>query len=120
VRFRDIVVVSADYENSALVFAQVFAENGIEVNLDVGADLLSNPLTQYIREYLLLAATGGQVHFLNIIKSVYSGLSAEVEFELENKALKNGARGNEVTAPLLKKLVKCKTAKEFCEVLIGI
>jgi len=117
VRFRDIVVVASDYETSAKVFEQVFAENGIEVNLDVGADLLSHSLTQFLREYLLLAATGGQVHFLNVIKSAYSGLNAETEFETENNALKNGTRGNEITAPIVKKLVKCKTVGEFCTVL---
>ena len=120
VRFRDIVVVAADYESSAKVFAQVFAENGIEVNLDVGADLLGHPVAQFVREYLLLAATGGQVHFLNIVKSVYSGLGAEQEFETENKALKNGTRGNETTAPIIKKILKCRTAKEFCTVLAEI
>jgi ATP-dependent helicase/DNAse subunit B len=117
VRFRDIVVVAADYEQSAKVFTQVFEENGIAVNVDVGDDLLGSGLTQFVREYMLLAATGGQVHFLNIVKSAYSGLSKEEEFELENKALRSGMRGNEITASVVKRLVKCKTAKEFCMVL---
>jgi ATP-dependent helicase/nuclease subunit B len=120
VRFRDIVVVAADYEASAKVFAEVFTGEGIAVNVDVGADLLLSPLAQFLREHLLLAASGGQVHFLNIIKSVYSGLCKEEEFELENSALKTGMRGNEVTTPIVRKLAKCKTAKEFCEVLVEI
>jgi len=110
VRFRDIVVVT----DEETVFSQIFAESGIAVNVDVGEDLLSHPLTQYMKEYLLLAATGSQMHYINIIKNLYHGLSKEEEFELENNVLKTGARGNEKVAAQLK---KCKTAREFCKVL---
>jgi len=116
VRFRDTVVTS----DEPTVFAQVFAQNGIGVNVDVGDDLLKAPLTQFLKEYLLLAATGGQMHFVSIIKNVCSGLSAEEEFDVESKALKSGMRGNDSTAVWVKRLQKCKTVKEFCGVLAQI
>lgn len=120
VRFRDIVIVSADYQIAAKVFAQILGENGVAVNVDVGADLLGHPLTQYLKEYLLLAATGGQRHFLNIYKSAYGGLDADREFELENRALKSGQRGDENTARWIKKIQKCKTVHDFACVLAEI
>jgi len=113
VRFRDIVVLAED----SAVLAHVFAQNGIAANIDIGDDLLQASLTQYLKEYLLLAATGGQMHFLNIIKNVNSGLCAQEEFDIENNSLKSGVRGNETTAVFVKKLGKCKTVKDFCREL---
>lgn len=115
-RFRDIAVVADD----PTILVQIFTQNGIITNVDVGVDLLQTPLTQFLKEHLLLAATGGQMHFLNIIKNVYGGFSETEEFNIENKALKMGMRGNEMTAAVSKKIQKCKTVKEFCEVLIDI
>lgn len=116
VRFRDIVVVA----DEPTVLNQVFTQNDIAVNVDVGADLLQNPLTQFLKEYLLLAVTNGQVHYINIIKNLHSGLEANKEFDTENKALKNGIRADESTAVFIKQLQKCKTVKEFCEVSVRI
>jgi ATP-dependent helicase/nuclease subunit B len=116
VRFRDIIVVCADYENSAPVFANVFEREGIAANLDIGADLLVSPVTQYLKEYLLLAATGAQVHFINIFKNVCCGLPKECEFELEHRVLKSGARGDENVSVFTKQLQKCKTVADFVRV----
>lgn len=120
VRFRDIAVVAADYEFAVKVFQQTFIENGIAVNVDVGDDLLGHPLAQYIKEFLLLAATGGQMHFLGIIKNAYNRLNSEQEFETENNALKTGMRGNDATAVWVRRLQKCRTVKEYCSVLLEL
>lgn len=116
VRYRDIVVVADD----PAILHQVFTQNGIAVNVDVGANLLQTPVTQFLKEYLLLAATNGQIHYVNIIKNLCSGLETNEEFTTENKALKNGIRGDESTAIFVKQLQKCKTVKEFCIVLAHI
>jgi len=113
VRFRDITVCLCDFEKSVKIWTQVFTECSIAVNADVGESLLENQFVQYLKEYLALAASGRQEHFINIIKSSYSGLGADDEFELENLALKSNMRSNQITEPYVKALKKCKTAGEF-------
>ena len=120
VRYRDIVVALANYDDTVKMFWQMMVENNIAVNVDVGEHLLTLPLTQYLKEYLALGITGRGEHLVNIIKSSFSGLPAEQEFELENLALKTNIRSHEMVDSVVKRLRKCKTACQYCAVLLGL
>ena len=51
-RFRDLVVVSCDYERTAPIYAQVFASNNIPLNVDVGGKLIDHALTKHLRDVM--------------------------------------------------------------------
>ncbi|MDR0462475.1 MAG: PD-(D/E)XK nuclease family protein [Christensenellaceae bacterium] len=52
-RYRDITVVVCDYQDTAPIYTQVFADSGIPVNADVGGDLMAHPTAKHLRDVML-------------------------------------------------------------------
>ena len=53
VRYKDIVVVICDYDETVSVYNQIFTESGIPVNVDVGMKLIDHPLVKHLRDLML-------------------------------------------------------------------
>ena len=52
-RYKDIVVVICDYDETVSIYNEIFAESSIPVNVDVGMKLIDHPLTKYLRDHIL-------------------------------------------------------------------
>jgi ATP-dependent helicase/DNAse subunit B len=51
-RYKDIVVVICDYDETIAVYGQVFAESNIPVNIDIGMKLIDSPFAKYLRDLM--------------------------------------------------------------------
>jgi len=51
-RYRDIVVVICDYDDTVSIYNEIFLQSGIPVNVDVGMKLIEHPFTKYLRDVL--------------------------------------------------------------------
>jgi ATP-dependent helicase/nuclease subunit B len=123
VRYRDIAVVLSDYDNTVKIFESAFLSNGIAVNVDVGEDLLSNPLAQFL---VALLGGGKPENVVSLINNPYCTIARDIVFELENMVLKNnlfaGSIENEIFVneifPYIEQLGKSHTVSAICGVLL--
>ena len=120
---NDIAVVLCDYENTCNIYEEVFLQCGIDVNMDVGIDLGSAPLSRYLRDLISLSIHDSVENFLSVVKSGFVDISRGDLFVLENLCLKNNFGLLRVDGfEDLKNIVKCLSSSgsvgEICSLLL--
>ena len=84
----DIVVLLCDYDGTRQIFADVFTQCSVPLNMDVGYPLSQTQLLIFIRGLLSLAHHDTVENFLTIIKGAFVQIPNDELFKIEAEAIK--------------------------------
>ena len=137
---RDIVVLLCDYKGGYRTYEQIFNQNNISINMDVGGSLFETPLLRFISDVMTLGAHDTTEHLLAVVENALLGIEREDIFKIQNFCIKTnfnlrrlwhlGDDALEISAharriisavyEIVKKFAIAKNIKEFCDVVISI
>lgn len=93
-RFRDIAVVSPDWDKYASIARGVFERFNVPINVSDKSDILQKPVMAFITSALdIMANNWNYTDVFRYIKTGFSGISADESDILENYVLKWNIRG---------------------------